>query len=997
MDAQTDSNMSQNKMWAADRSKDARIANTACSFWLAIAATLVFGYLITTPNTNAQSPCSGGNKLQDPGFEASSDNGGDITNPAWNSSSTVFGTSLCNTASCGDGGGTAGPRNGNYWVWFGGTDGPETGTLSQIVAIPPGATATLKYYLRIGGVTAPFTDVFRVVVDGTTVQTVPEPNVAEANYQLRQVNLNAYADGQGHTISLQYDSPSGGGTANFNVDDVTLEIACSPATSPPLAQLANISTRLVVGTGGDALIGGFIITGTHSKKIIVRAIGPSLSALGVPGVLGDPALELHDGTGALIASNDDWQVTQVGGIVTASQVAEIQNSGVSPTAAAESAIIASLAPGAYTAIVRGKNSTTGVGLVEAYDLDRTVDSKLANISTRGFVQTGDNVMIGGVIIVGNGPASVVVRAIGPSLAQAGVPNSLPATTLELHDSNGAVIGLSDNWTESDHSTWTQAVGLAPSSNSESAIFQTLLPGQYTAIVRGRNNTSGVGLVETYDITPLTFGEASQISSSQGGKIAIPSVASVTFPAGALPSGLAIDMVALSSQSTAADFTTVAPIYSATSKLPYDVRINTGMTAPTAAIQISFVVPASYVNSLPAGAGLQAFVQLVQNSAEEILDNFDVCPSSFDGATNTLVATLPAEAFTSSRSQNGTFEAVVTIGAISEATTAAAQSAHPLSRSITFGPVAAAGCELNPIGSPLDQLTIKETFNPPGSSSGRVHQGIDARAATGDAVHAVADGKVLINTVQTCNEQGGCHRCITTQSGIKCKDVSKGDAWGWGRFVVIQHDDRSLSLYAHLDDGSTTALKPGMPVQRGAVIAAADNSGTSFGSHLHFEYILPLFPDEPINRFTLRTDPQSCITPSATPTPTVTPTPTPGALTGTWVGTWTWSGPGANGCQFNDGGSFSMTLTQSGNSFSGSTTGAGVETRDDDTCAVTSVETSTGTISGTASGTSLNLSFNLQGSVNTLNFTGTGTLNGNTITASFVRDTGGVGSFSVSRQ
>lgn len=493
--------MSQDKMREVGPPKSADTANTPGSFWWAILATVIFGYLIATPNTNAQSPCSSGNKLQDPGFEASSDNTGNITNPTWNSSSTVFGTSLCNTAACGDGGGTAGPRNGDYWVWFGGTAGPESGTLSQSVALPAGATATLKYYLRIGAVETPFTDIFRVMVDGTTVQTVSEPSVAEANYQLRQVNLNAYADGQGHTISFQYDSPSGGGTANFNLDDVTLEIAC-PATSPPSVQLANISTRLVVGTGGDALIGGFIITGTHSKKIIVRAIGPSLGALGVLGALGDPTLELHDGTGALIASNDNWQVTQLGGIITASQVLEIQNSGVSPSAAAESAIIASLPPGAYTAIVRGKNNTTGVGLVEAYDLDRTVDSKLANISTRGFVRSGDNVMIGGLIITGSVSTNVVVRAIGPSLVPLGITNALPDPALELRDSNGQLWNANDNW-RSAQQVQIAVSGLPPSNNAEAALVATLAPGAYTAIVRGTNGSTGVALVEAYNLTSDT--------------------------------------------------------------------------------------------------------------------------------------------------------------------------------------------------------------------------------------------------------------------------------------------------------------------------------------------------------------------------------------------------------------------------------------------------------------------------------------------------------------
>jgi murein DD-endopeptidase MepM/ murein hydrolase activator NlpD len=821
---------------------------------------MVVVFFISGTSSEAQAPCSPGNNLQDPGFEASTDNGGPILNSYWESTSDAFGTSLCNATQCGDGGGTAGARGGNYWLWFGGTTGPESGTASQTVNIPAGAAATLNYYLWIGGVEAPFTDVLQVLVDGITVQSVIEPGVAEAGYQLRSVNLNAYADGQNHTISFQYDSPSGGGIANFNVDDVTLEILCSAMPSPPATQLANISTRLKVGTGDDALIGGFIITGTHSKKVMVRALGSSLTALGVPGALGDPTLELHDSTGALIASNDNWQTTQVGGIISGSQVAEIQNSGLAPGSSAESAAIANLAPGAYTAVVRGKNNATGVGLVEVYDLDRTVDSKLGNISTRGLVQTGDNVMIGGVIVAGNSPATVVVRAIGPSLAQAGVANPLPASTLELHDGNGAILGSSDNWKNGQDAASIQAVGLAPASVDESAIFKSLPPGQYTAIVRGRNDTSGVAVIETYDISPLVFGEASQVSSSQGGTITIPSVGSVSFPGGALPSGQSIRIVALNSASTAADFTTVAPLFSVGSKLTYDIRVNTGSVRPAAAVNVSFVVPAWYLNGLPAGAGLQAFAQSLEDGGDEVLDHFDVCPSTFDSASHTVTATVPPEAFTAARTPNGSFEAIVTVATIAPGTTAAWSFSYSAPRA--DGPSATEACELSPIGSPLAQLNITEAFNPPG----RVHKGIDAAATDGQNVFAVADGKVFINGLETCKEASGCHRCIQTKTGQKCKDAAKGAAWGWGQFLVIEHDDKTLSLYAHLEKGSTAGLPKGTRVTKGLPIAHADNSGGSFGSHLHFEYMPPLAPKQGITKSTLRINPAGCINASPTPTP-----------------------------------------------------------------------------------------------------------------------------------
>jgi hypothetical protein len=264
-----------------------------------------------------------------------------------------------------------------------------------------------------------------------------------------------------------------------------------------------------VQTGDHVIIGGFIVQGTAAKKLIVRAIGPELIPYGVPNVLADPTLELHDGTGALIASNDNWQTTIIGGIITADQVVEIQNSGHAPTVATESAIIATLPPGNYTAIVRGVNNTVGVALVEAYDLSPSIPSPsiLGNISTRGFVQTGDEVMIGGFIIQGTGPKRVIVRAIGPELIPYGVPDALPDPTLELHDATGALIASNADWQHTiiggiitaDQVVEIQNSGHAPTVATESAIIGNLPPGNYTAIVRGKNITVGVALVEVYDI------------------------------------------------------------------------------------------------------------------------------------------------------------------------------------------------------------------------------------------------------------------------------------------------------------------------------------------------------------------------------------------------------------------------------------------------------------------------------------------------------------------
>src|SRR5437660_390420 len=204
------------------------------------------------------------------------------------------------------------------------------------------------------------------------------------------------------------------------------------------ATLGNLSTRSFVQTGDNVMIGGFVVQGGGTKRVIIRAIGPELTQYGVPNAMANPTLELHNSNGTLIASNDNWQNTIIGGIITQDQVQDIQNSGHAPADARESAIIANLPPGNYTAIVRGVNSTTVVALVEVYDLHSDVISILGNISTRSFVQTGDNVMIGGFIVEGPQSRNVIIRAIGPELSQYGVPNPLQDPTLELHNASGAL-------------------------------------------------------------------------------------------------------------------------------------------------------------------------------------------------------------------------------------------------------------------------------------------------------------------------------------------------------------------------------------------------------------------------------------------------------------------------------------------------------------------------------------------------------------------------------
>jgi hypothetical protein len=293
------------------------------------------------------------------------------------------------------------------------------------------------------------------------------------------------------------------------VGDATNQAVTATTNTPPipLSQLRNISTRTFVQTGDNVLIGGFIIQGSGTKRVIIRAIGPELTQYGVPNALFNPTLELHDGTGALIASNDNWQTTIIGGIITSNQVRDIMNSGYAPSDGRESAIIADLPPGNYTAILRGVDNMTGVALVEVYDLSPGIDSILANISSRSFVLGGDNVMIGGFIVQGTQSKKVIIRAIGPELTQYGVPNAFGDPTLELHDGTGALIASNDNWQTTiiggiitkDQVMDIQNSGHAPTAASESAIIATLPPGNYTAIVPGRNIAVGVALVDVYDL------------------------------------------------------------------------------------------------------------------------------------------------------------------------------------------------------------------------------------------------------------------------------------------------------------------------------------------------------------------------------------------------------------------------------------------------------------------------------------------------------------------
>jgi hypothetical protein len=285
-----------------------------------------------------------------------------------------------------------------------------------------------------------------------------------------------------------YQYPTVSCNTAYNSIPIHLESTKFPAVGP---QPLNLSTRGLVGTGDNVVIGGFIITGTDPKTIVLRALGPSLSAYGLSGVLSDPVLKVYNSSRTLIATNDDWQSDPNQLVVEAN--------GLAPANPLESATAQTLAPGAYTVTVTGKDATTGISLVELYDLSALSHSKLENMSTRGFVGTGDDALISGFIVGDVGSTTVIVRVLGPSLAAFGVSGVLSDPILTIYDSTGSVIARNDNWLDNVNWIDVQKNGLSPIDQRESALVLHLPPGAYTAIVTGANGATGIGLAEVYTL------------------------------------------------------------------------------------------------------------------------------------------------------------------------------------------------------------------------------------------------------------------------------------------------------------------------------------------------------------------------------------------------------------------------------------------------------------------------------------------------------------------
>jgi hypothetical protein len=380
---------------------------------------------------------------------------------------------------------------------------------------PPiaGVTVTFTANASTGGANGTFASTSSryatAVTNASGVATAP---AFTANSTNGDYGMNATAPGAGTTAFTLHNSdgastptptpvvtatptvapptPSPSPVESVTPTPTPVESVTPTATPNPISQAINLSTRLVVQGGANVGIGGFIISGTDPVQVLIRGIGPSLANFGVPNPLANPALELNGANGFVTVTNNDWRDNQE---------AAIQATGLAPTNDLESAILATLPPGSYTAIISGQGGGTGNALIEIYDLSPTASSKLGNISTRASVGTGDGIVIAG-FILGNGIGAdtLVVRGIGPSLTDFGVPNALSDPNLEVRNADGVVVTSNDNWQQGAQAAEIQALGLAPTNAAESALIATLAPASYTALLSGVGSATGVGLVEVYD-------------------------------------------------------------------------------------------------------------------------------------------------------------------------------------------------------------------------------------------------------------------------------------------------------------------------------------------------------------------------------------------------------------------------------------------------------------------------------------------------------------------
>jgi PQQ enzyme repeat len=373
-----------------------------------------------------------------------------------------------------------------------------TATATATTTVAPTATATATSTAIATATTAPTATATATAVV-TPTSTIPQPTATATS----TAAATATATIPPSPTPIPTDHPSATPTVTATATasptssaTATATIAPSPsptASATPASQAVNLSTRMRVLTGDNVGIGGFIVTGTVPKPVLLRAIGPSLIGFGVPGALADTVMELHGPGAFATVTNDNWRDDPA-------QEALILSTGTQPTNDLEAAIYATLAPGNYTAIVSGKNNTSGVALIEVFDLTPSALSKLGNISTRAFVSTGDNIVIAGFILgSNNGNDRIIVRGIGPSLTALGVPNALANPTLELHNANGSLLAENNDWQDdTNQAAELSAAGLAPTNDFESGIAASLPPGLYTALLAELNGGTGVGLVEVYD-------------------------------------------------------------------------------------------------------------------------------------------------------------------------------------------------------------------------------------------------------------------------------------------------------------------------------------------------------------------------------------------------------------------------------------------------------------------------------------------------------------------